>query len=105
MSVIITVCNMSTFNGQIEEIPGIAVDEFSEENIEDSKALFVSHCHTDHMHGLSELKDFDYPIYATSISALFIRRKFPNLEGNIKELEIGCKWLLLKNSTNSYVYL
>ncbi|CAO1327886.1 unnamed protein product [Diamesa tonsa] len=80
---------MSTFNGQIEEIPGIAVDEFSEENIKDSKALFVSHCHTDHMHGLSELKDFKYPIYATSISALFIRRKFPSLEGNIKELEIG----------------
>ena len=24
---------MSTFNGQIEEFPGIAVDEFSEQNI------------------------------------------------------------------------
>ena len=83
---------MSTFNGQIEEIPGIAVDEFTEQNIyENSKVLFVSHCHTDHMHGLSELKDFKYPIYATSISALFIRKKFSNLEENIKELEIGCK--------------
>ncbi|CAO1366603.1 unnamed protein product [Diamesa serratosioi] len=81
---------MSTFNGQIEEISGIAVDEFSEENIhENTKALFVSHCHSDHMHGLAELKNFEYPIYATSISALFIRTKFPNLKENIKELEIG----------------
>lgn len=76
---------MSTFNGVIHEIPQISVDEFS--NAE-QKCYFLSHCHTDHMRGLSSLRT-DAPLYTTSISALILRSTFPTLEQNIKILEIG----------------
>jgi len=36
---------MSTFPGFIEEIDGISVDRFLEENAERSTAFFLSHCH------------------------------------------------------------
>jgi len=76
---------MSTFNGDIFEIPGISVDQF--ENIH-QKCYFLSHCHTDHMRGLA-LLETETPIYTTAISALFVRRKCPHLEKNIRVLEIG----------------
>lgn len=76
---------MSTFNGLISEIPGVSVDEFV--NAE-QKCYFLSHCHSDHMKGLCLLST-NAPIYMSAISALFIRRKCPQLEGNIKVLELG----------------
>lgn len=76
---------MSTFNGEINEIAGIAVDYF--ENAE-LKCYFLSHCHTDHTKGLAMLQT-DAPIYATAISALIIRSKCPHLKDNIRELEMG----------------
>jgi DNA cross-link repair 1C protein len=75
---------MSTFDGKIEEIPGISVDEFVDNQ---AKVYFLSHCHTDHMNGLSALKT-EAPVYTTSISALFIRKKCPQLE-NVRILELG----------------
>lgn len=76
---------MSTFNGEINEIAGIAVDYF--ENAE-LKCYFLSHCHTDHTKGL-EMLQTDAPIYTTAISALIIRSKCPHLKDNIRELEMG----------------
>lgn len=76
---------MSTFNGKIQEIPGISVDEFV--NV-DEKCYFLSHCHTDHMEGLSTLQT-EAPFYTTAISALFLQSKFPDLKDNIKILEFG----------------
>jgi len=73
---------MSTFNGEID-IEGISVDHF--ENI-DQKCYFLSHCHTDHMSGLSLLTTKS-PIYMSALSALFIRKKCPQLKDNIKILE------------------
>ena len=77
---------MSTFAGKIEEIPGISVDEFN--NCANVKCFFLSHCHTDHMRGLWCLKT-ESSVYMTSISALFIRKKCPQLVDNVKILEIG----------------
>jgi hypothetical protein len=76
---------MSTFDGKIEEIPGIFVDEFEDSS---GKCYFLSHCHTDHMRGLAELQT-EACVYTTSISALLLRRKCPQLEENIRILEIG----------------
>jgi len=73
---------MSTFNGEIE-IEGISIDHFV--NI-DQKCYFLSHCHTDHMRGLNLLTT-NSPIYMTALSALFIRKKYPQLKDNIKILE------------------
>lgn len=75
---------MSTFNGEIAEISGISVDNFSL-NVE---CFFLSHCHTDHMKGLDKLKTAK-PIYATAISALIIRRKYPYLAENLVVLDNG----------------
>ncbi|XP_013408828.1 protein artemis [Lingula anatina] len=43
---------MSTFCGQMREYSRISLDRFDKENLE-STAFFLSHCHTDHMVGLS----------------------------------------------------
>ena len=75
---------MSTFKGEIEEIPGISVDEFNN----NAKCFFLSHCHSDHMKGLSALKT-QANVYMTSISALFIRKKCPQLVDNVIILELG----------------
>lgn len=76
---------MSTFNGEILEIPGISVDEFT--NVS-QKCYFLSHCHSDHMRGLSSLKT-EAPLYTTAISALIVSSKCPQLRDNMKILEIG----------------
>lgn len=73
---------MSTFDGKIE-IEGISIDEFV--NI-DQKCYFLSHCHTDHMRGLSLLTT-NSPIYMSALSEIFIRKKYPLLKDNIKILE------------------
>ncbi|XP_030762403.1 protein artemis [Sitophilus oryzae] len=82
---------MSTFHGQIKEIPGISVDRFNEENL-NSWVYFLSHCHTDHMVGLSSsvfkdrLADKGLYIYTSPISKVILTRLHPDLEGSIKEL-------------------
>ena len=76
---------MSTFNGQMQEIRNISVDNF--ENKE-SHCFFLSHCHSDHMKGLENLSHISTPLYTTNLSALIIRKKYPSI--NIKILEYGC---------------
>lgn len=81
---------MSTFNGFIEEISGISVDRFTELNFQ-SKLFFLSHCHADHMIGLSEItleNALPGPIYLSEVSLVIVRRKFPNVE-NLIPLKIG----------------
>ncbi|CAN8027911.1 unnamed protein product [Ixodes persulcatus] len=43
---------MSTFGGRIREYKRISIDRFDGINL-NSTAFFLSHCHRDHMHGLS----------------------------------------------------
>jgi DNA cross-link repair 1C protein len=75
---------MSTFNGQIEEIPLISVDHFENSN---QQCYFLSHCHSDHMRGLSSLATNGAPLYTTQLSSLIIKKKYPHL--NVLELELG----------------
>lgn len=74
---------MSSFNGTINEIPSIAVDNFETSG---KKFYFLSHCHTDHLKGIEQLPEGSL-LYATPISSLIIRKKYPKLK--INELEIG----------------
>jgi hypothetical protein len=48
---------MSTFSGFIEEIDGVSVDCFLDENTRRSTAFFLSHCHA----GLTHINYFCMP--------------------------------------------
>lgn len=74
---------MSTFTGLMNEFPSISVDRFDNENL-NSTIFFLSHCHTDHMVGLSDPMGIPGPLYLSAISAVIIRRQFPH----IKELVV-----------------
>ncbi|XP_046468807.1 protein artemis isoform X1 [Neodiprion pinetum] len=85
---------MSTFLGQISEIPGISVDRFDGENLK-SSAFFLSHCHSDHMKGLSSsffnyLINSDTYLYCSPISKAFLMGIFVGLpEDRILEIELS----------------
>jgi DNA cross-link repair 1C protein len=44
---------MSSFNGRIIELPGVVVDHFVSGNLRLGKLFFLSHCHKDHMEGIT----------------------------------------------------
>ena len=44
---------MSSFNGRVVELPGVIVDHFVGSNVKEGHFFFLSHCHKDHMEGLS----------------------------------------------------
>lgn len=79
---------MSTFSGFLSEINGISIDKFTDLN-RISKVFFLSHCHTDHMKGLSD--DLVGPVYLSEISAVIVRRLYPKIQ--LKTLSIGRKFL------------
>jgi DNA cross-link repair 1C protein len=71
---------MSTFLGFIEEIPGISIDCFVEENL-NSSIFFLSHCHYDHMKGLNfnffyDLMKTNKFLYCSHLSKLLLRSTF-----------------------------
>lgn len=81
----------ASFNGDISEIPGIAVDNF--ENTE-KRAYFLSHCHGDHVTGLNTLYQFirskSVFIYMSEISAAIVLDTIDmRLKDCIKTLKIG----------------
>lgn len=84
---------MSTFEGIVEEIPGISIDRFDGDNI-GSSVLFLSHCHADHMKGLdnksvqTSIVEKNKYLYLTSISAAILKTRYPILANNLKELTI-----------------
>lgn len=89
---------MSTFLGLIEEIPGISVDRFDGENL-NSFAYFLSHCHTDHMEGLShmffeDLKRYNKYLYCSPISKVLLEAKYCNVETCVKDIAINEKVLI-----------
>lgn len=77
---------MSTFNGKIEEIPGVCVDKFDDNNF---KFYFLSHCHTDHLQGLQTTDKFHSTIHCTEISAHFIRQRYPQHADALCVVQIG----------------
>lgn len=68
---------MSTFAGIMNELKCISVDRFDDENL-NSKLFFLSHCHMDHMVGLSD--GIPGPLYVSSISSIIIRKQFPHIK-------------------------
>lgn len=89
---------MSTFLGLIKEIPGISVDRFDGENL-NSSAFFLSHCHTDHMKGLSlsffeHLKQYNKYLYCSRISKVFLENKYYDIETCVKDIAINKKFLV-----------
>lgn len=90
---------MSTFDGFITEIPGISVDRFELSNL-NSSVFFLSHCHTDHMHGLSttylrqNLKRDNVTIYASPISVLILSNLYPDISSKLKNIEINTPILI-----------
>lgn len=99
---------MSTFLGLIEEIPGISVDRFDGENL-NSSAYFLSHCHTDHMQGLSYeffkyLKQCNKYLYCSHISKAFLETRYIEscyIESCVKDIAVDKKILVeYKNKNN-----
>lgn len=74
---------MSSFDGRIKEIPHISIDHFDRN---DEQFYFLSHLHSDHLKGIEKLVT-ESPFFATPISALVIRKKYPHLR--VEELEVG----------------
>lgn len=90
---------MSTFLGCIEEIPGISVDRFDEENLR-SSAYFLSHCHIDHMKGLGNdffkfLSQEKKYLYCSPISKAFLLANYnffkDHVETCVKEINVDQK--------------
>lgn len=81
---------MSTFDGFIEGFEFVAVDRFVQQN-RDAKAFFLSHCHYDHMTGLSEINErnpLPGPLYLSEVSSLFVNKRFPAIQ-RLQVLKIG----------------
>ncbi|XP_014205476.1 protein artemis [Copidosoma floridanum] len=83
---------MSTFNGLLQEIPGISIDCFEGDNLQ-SSSYFLTHCHTDHMRGLcydffDHLAKHDKPFYCSHISKSFLINKYPNLDSKFCDKHI-----------------
>lgn len=84
---------MSTFAGPIEEIPGMSVDCFANENLE-SSVYFLSHVHSDHMNGLDKyfienLSRNNKFLYCSEITKIILTAKFNLINStNIKNLNL-----------------
>ncbi|CAG9861951.1 unnamed protein product [Phyllotreta striolata] len=96
---------MSTFSGKIQEIPYISVDRFDGENLE-SQAYFLSHCHSDHMRGLTnkfvneQLVENSKYLYASRVTCAILKKNYPNIESNLKELDVNVSYIIsLDNNT------
>ncbi|XP_012149789.2 elongation factor 1-delta isoform X2 [Megachile rotundata] len=95
---------MSTFLGLIKEIPGISVDRFDGENLS-SSVFFLSHCHCDHMRGLSDLF-FEYLdennkyLYCSHITKALLENKFKFKDTCIKEININASVVIEYKTQN-----
>ncbi|XP_017881799.1 protein artemis-like isoform X2 [Ceratina calcarata] len=84
---------MSTFLGLIKEIPGISVDRFDGDNLT-SSVFFLSHCHTDHMQGLTDaffeyIQSSDKYIYCSPVTKALLENKFRHKSHCIKEIDVN----------------
>lgn len=82
---------MSTFSGFLYEIDDVSVDRFTDVNFDRSSAFFLSHCHTDHMVGLSEINSSNQLpglLYLSEISKVIIQRQYPEIK-NLVALKTG----------------
>lgn len=94
---------MSTFLGFIEEIPGISVDQFTKAK---SSIYFLSHCHTDHMEGLTNeffkhLQQNNKYLYCSEISKIFLQATFCYTDICVKHIDIDKRELLEYESNDN----
>ncbi|XP_013189849.1 protein artemis [Amyelois transitella] len=104
----------SSFCGEIDEIPGIYVDNFEKY---DTQAYFLSHAHTDHTVGLlntvrygdnknSEFANFlakkRISIYMSDVTAKIFEHEFSDLAPFVKPLKMGEHNILTLPSTEKY---
>ncbi|XP_038220494.1 protein artemis-like [Zerene cesonia] len=93
----------SAFNGKIQEIPGVWVDNFENVTSAKPRAYFLSHCHSDHMQGLHSITLLDYLtkhnvyIYTTDLSAAIIddEKRDPRIMEYVKVLKLGSSLITL----------
>lgn len=87
----------SSFHGKIFEVAGISVDNFEEHNLQ-SRAFFLSHCHSDHTKGLFSSKLLrtlecnGIYIYMSELTAAIISddcNEDPSLMNKIVKLDYG----------------
>uniref|UniRef100_A0A182Y7M4 Protein artemis n=1 Tax=Anopheles stephensi TaxID=30069 RepID=A0A182Y7M4_ANOST len=69
---------MSTFPGYIPELPGIGIDRFDETVRDRANVFFLSHCHLDHMYGLSPNHPLPGTLYVSPHSAVIVGFRYPN---------------------------
>uniref|UniRef100_A0A182N057 Protein artemis n=1 Tax=Anopheles dirus TaxID=7168 RepID=A0A182N057_9DIPT len=79
---------MSTFSGLIPELPGIAIDCFDDQCRSGASLFFLSHCHTDHMRGLSDPAPLTGSLYMSPVSSVLIRHRFPLIADAVRELTL-----------------
>lgn len=85
---------MSTFDGIVEDIPGISIDRFEYKNIS-SEYFFLSHCHSDHTKGLYNNLDIEGKIVLSKVSAEFLKNEFDKLESQFFIINDGGKLMLI----------
>lgn len=98
---------MSTFGGKFAEIQNISVDCFDENNY-NSSVYFLSHCHSDHMRGLSNnvfqtnlVERENVFLYASEVSVEILKRTFPTVTSKLKALSVNGSAHLIPLSKNS----
>ncbi|XP_017794378.1 PREDICTED: protein artemis-like [Habropoda laboriosa] len=89
---------MSTFLGLIKEIPGVSVDRFDGENLT-SSVFFLSHCHIDHMQGLSDLffmhlDDHKKYLYCSPITKELLKNRFKFRSSSVKEINVNTSTII-----------
>lgn len=87
---------MSVFKGRITEFPGLIIDHFSVSNCKHGRAFFLSHCHKDHMTGLSSeqltvtLRGRNCSLYCSEVTKALLQAddEFKHLVSYLKSLPI-----------------
>ncbi|XP_030856288.1 protein artemis isoform X3 [Strongylocentrotus purpuratus] len=88
---------MSTFGGLMVEYPQIAIDRFQGDAVLRARGYFLSHCHTDHMVGLSSKKFADrlkcnphIRLYCSEVTYEFLLTddKYKHLQASLSSLPI-----------------
>ncbi|XP_053622589.1 protein artemis-like isoform X2 [Plodia interpunctella] len=104
----------SSFNGTIDEIPGISVDNFEKL---DKSAYFLSHIHSDHTVGLLNtvkygdngnatfaeyLSKNDVYVYMSEVTAIIFEYEFGDLAAFVKPLGMGKHQVISLPATENY---
>ncbi|KAI5639349.1 DNA repair metallo-beta-lactamase domain-containing protein [Phthorimaea operculella] len=99
----------SAFCGQIDEIPGISVDNFEHPKERKVLAYFLSHCHTDHTQGLysealiEALEETGASLYMSDSSAAIVDHETPDprLMKYVQILKMGHNTITLPNPNDN----